>query len=60
LDKDKKLKKKFLGGLLRVLFAWGKERKRRMSLSRWWKEGEWVECLKYFKKIEVSRIVLGA
>jgi hypothetical protein len=31
-----------------------------MSFSRWWKEGEQVECLGYFEKIEESRIVLGA
>jgi hypothetical protein len=40
-------------------FSWKKQRKR-MSLNRWWKEGEWVESLGYFEKIEVSRIMLGA
>jgi hypothetical protein len=41
-----------------VIFL-GKERRRMMSLSRWWKEGEWVGCLGYFEKIKMSRIVLG-
>jgi hypothetical protein len=31
-----------------------------MSLSRWWKEGEWIECLGYSKRIEVNGIVLEA
>jgi hypothetical protein len=31
-----------------------------MSFNKWWKEGEWVGCLGYFKRIEVSRIMLGA
>jgi hypothetical protein len=43
-----------------VLFFLGKERRRMMNLRRWWKEEEWVGCLGYFKRIEVSRIVLGA
>jgi hypothetical protein len=30
-----------------------------MNLDIWWKEGEWVGCLGYFEKIEVSRIVFG-
>jgi hypothetical protein len=42
-----------------VIFL-GKERRKMMSLSRWWKEGEWVGCLGYFEKIEVSRIMLEA
>jgi hypothetical protein len=40
-----------------VIFL-GKGKRRMMSLSRWWKEGEWVGCLGYFERIEVSRIVL--
>jgi hypothetical protein len=43
-----------------MLFFLGKERRRMMNLNRWWKEGEWVGCLGYFKRIKVSRIVLGA
>jgi hypothetical protein len=31
-----------------------------MSLNRWWKQGKWVGCLGYFKRIEMSRIMLGA
>ncbi len=46
------------GSSLCVIFL-GKARRRMMNLSRWWKEGEWVGCLGYFKRIEVSRIVLG-
>jgi hypothetical protein len=36
-----------------------REKKMMVSLSRWWKKGEWVGCLGYFEKIKVSRIVLG-
>ncbi len=48
------------GGFLLVLVFLGKGKKRMMSLSRWWKEGEWVSCLGYFEKIEVNKIMLGA
>jgi hypothetical protein len=52
--------KEFVRGLLLVLFFLGKGRRRMMGLSRWWKKGGWVRCLRYFERIEVSRIVLGA
>jgi hypothetical protein len=50
----------FLGGSSSCVIFLGKRRRRIMSISRWWKEGEWVGCLEYFEKIEVNRIVLGA
>jgi hypothetical protein len=55
----KSLRKKMFGGLLLVIFL-RKGRKRMMSISRWWKEGEWFRCLGYFERIKVNRIVLGA
>jgi hypothetical protein len=32
-----------------VIFL-GKGRKGMRNISRWWKGGEWVECLGHFKK----------
>ncbi len=49
----------FWGSSSYVIFL-GKGRRRMMSLSKWWEEGEWVGCLGYFERIEVNRIVLGA
>jgi len=49
----------FLGFSSCVIFP-GKGRKRMMSLRRWWKKGEWIECLGYSKRIEVNGIVLEA
>jgi hypothetical protein len=42
-----------------VIFL-GEERRRMMNLNKWWKEGKWAGCLRYFKRIKVSKIVLGA
>jgi len=50
---------KFWGGSSSCVIFLGEWRRRRMSFSRWWKEGEWVGCLGYSERIEVSRIVLG-
>jgi hypothetical protein len=49
----------FGGSSKRVIFL-GKGKRRMNSLSRWWKKGEWVGCLGYFKRIKVNRIILGA
>ncbi len=65
LDKENKFKEgsgkawqqEFVEVFFCVIFL-GEERRRMMSLSRWWKEEEWAKCLGYFKGIEVSRIVL--
>ncbi len=48
----------FGGSSFCVIFL-GKGRRWMMSLSRWWKEGEWVGCLGYFERIKVNRIELG-
>jgi hypothetical protein len=55
----KKLREEEFRGFFSCVIFLGKEKKRMMSLSRWWKVGEWVGCLGYFKRIEVNRIVLG-
>jgi len=52
--------KEFWGKFFSYVVFLGRGRRRMMSLSRWWKEGEWVGCLGYFEKIKVSRIMLGA
>jgi hypothetical protein len=45
---------KTLGGEEFVVFScvifFGKGRRRMRSIGRWWKGGEWVECLGYFKE----------
>jgi hypothetical protein len=56
----KSLGKRSLWGVFSCVIFLGKERRRMMSLSRWWKEGKWVGCLGYFKRIEMTKIVLGA
>jgi len=48
----------FLGFSSSVIFL-GKGRRRMMNLSRWWKKGEWVGCLGYFERIEMSKVMLG-
>jgi hypothetical protein len=56
----KSLEKRNFWGVFFFCDFLGKGRRRMRSLSRWWKEGEWVGCLGYFKRIKMSRIVLGA
>jgi hypothetical protein len=56
----KSLGRRVGGGFSSCVIFLGKGRRRMMSLSRWWKKGKWVGCLGYFKKITMSRIVLGA
>jgi hypothetical protein len=66
LDKENKFKKRSLkawgrgclGSFSCVIFL-GKERRKMMSFSRWWKKGEWAGCLGYFERIKLSRIMLG-
>jgi hypothetical protein len=55
----KSLGKKSLWGSFSYVIFLKKGRRRMMSLSRWWKEGEWVGCLGYFKRIKMTRIMLG-
>jgi hypothetical protein len=47
-----KLGGRVFGGFSSCVIFFGKGRRRMMSLNRWWKEGEWVECLRYFERIE--------
>jgi hypothetical protein len=56
----KSLGEKSFWGFFSCVVFFGRRRRRMMSLNKWWKEGEWVGCLGYFKRIEMSRIVLRA
>jgi hypothetical protein len=57
---DEKLGEEGVWGSSSCVIFLGKGRRRLMNFSRWWKEGKWVGCLGYFKRIKVSRIVLKA